>query len=46
MKRPKVFQKCIGFLLVGMLACFYTINLSAKVMSDAIPMKEGRWYEG
>lgn len=46
MKRPKVLQKCIGFLLVSMLVCMHTMNLSAKVMSHAIELEEDKWDEG
>ncbi len=46
MKRQKLVQKCISFLLVSMLAGIYAFNLSAKVMGDDIEMNGNKWNEG
>lgn len=46
MRRQRLLQKCISFLLIGMFACFYAMNLSAKVMGDDIDFDGDSWEEG
>lgn len=45
MRKQKLLRKCISFLLIGLLAGFYALNLSAKVMDDDVDMR-GEWEEG
>lgn len=46
MKRQKLVQRYISFLLVSLLAGIYAFNLSAKVMGDDIEMNGNKWNEG
>ncbi len=45
MRKQKLLRKCISFLLIGLLAGFYALNLSAKVMDDDVDVR-GEWEEG
>ncbi|MDD2952254.1 MAG: DUF3244 domain-containing protein [Parabacteroides sp.] len=46
MRRQRLVQKCISFLLVSILAGIYAFNLSAKVMEDDIDFDGEDWKEG
>ncbi|WP_297905753.1 DUF3244 domain-containing protein [uncultured Parabacteroides sp.] len=46
MRRLKLVQKCISFLLVSLLTCIYALNLSAKMMGDDIDFDGEGWKEG
>lgn len=45
MKKQKLVQRCISFLLISILAGIYAFNLSAKVMGDDVGLN-GKWQEG
>ena len=46
MKKQKLVQRCISFLLISILAGIYSFNLSAKVMGDDIDFDGEDWKEG
>lgn len=46
MRKQKLVQKCISFLLISILAGIYAFNLSAKVMGDDIDFDGEDWKEG
>ena len=46
MKKQKLVQRCISFLLISILAGIYAFNLSAKVMDDDIDWARDEWEEG
>lgn len=46
MKKQKLVQRCISFLLISILAGIYAFNLSAKVMDDDIDWARDEWKEG
>ena len=46
MRKQKLVQKCISFLLISILAGIYAFNLSAKVMGEDIDFDGEDWKEG
>lgn len=46
MRRQRLVQKCISFLLVSILTGIYALNLSARIMGDDIDFDGDGWKEG